>query len=263
MKRFFTVLAIMAVMFFFVIPIPPHAQAAGLKRAIVMLSVDDGLPSVYKVVYPLAVKKYGIPFTAFIPPSYINDGKHITLAQTKEMYFNGVEIGNHADHQDFTGKTVVQISKYISDAQAKLKQYGFVVTSFAYPFGIATDAAVQALKSIKELICGRGAWDENDQFNYVANFDPWWIESLSFRAFTKTSNFVQMKQYIDEAVLNKVALSIVLHDIVSGTPGAYQLNSIEFEKTLAYLFNLRAAGKIDIETISMGVRQLQYYKKLP
>jgi peptidoglycan/xylan/chitin deacetylase (PgdA/CDA1 family) len=262
MKKILSMGVIMMLLLMFTV-FTDFTGAAELNKAMVMISADDGYPSVYTNVYPILIQKYGLPFTAYIPANYIGDGDHVNLPQVREMNWNGVEIGNHANHSDFTGMSYSKTLAEIKNAQAKLKKYGLTnVTSFAYPFGVKTNNVVRALKAIG-LTSGRGAWDENDQFNYPNTFDQWWIETLSFRSFTKTSNFVQLKPYIDDAVANKAALSIALHDVFPGAAGDYQLDSAELEKTAAYLNELRAAGLVNVVTVTMGANKLLYYKNLP
>jgi len=242
------------------------AIAGQLDRAVVMISVDDGLASVYSQVYPILIKKYGLPFMACIPTGYIDmDSDHVTSDQVVEMGLNGVGMCNHGDmHLDPIGNKYSLIAKDLKTSQTKWKKLGFPsVSVFAYPFGTKNDDVVKAAKAAK-LTIGRGSYDDMDQFNYPNTFDQWWIESLSYRTGTKinpskTSNADQMKKYIDGAVENKAALSIVLHGVYPGADGEYELDSGELDETAAYLSALRAAGIIDVELIDMGVKNLQLH----
>ncbi len=239
------------------------AKAAEMDKGIVMISADDGYSSLYAYVYPI-MKKYNLPFTAYIVTSYVGTAGYVSWPQIWEMYWNETEIGNHSDkHLDYTGRTYTTIYNDINNAKTKFISQGLVnVTSFAYPFGVKTSNVVKALKAIG-LTSGRGAWDENDAFNFPVTFDQWWIESLSFRNFTKASTFLQMKPYIDETVSGKSVLSIVLHGASPGASGDYELPSEELEKTVAYLADLREKGLLEVETVTRAVTKLLHYKNLP
>ena len=240
-----------------------QVQSAQMDKSVVMISSDDGDWTLYAHVYPI-LRKYGLPFTAYVITSRVGTAGYTTWPQIWEMHWNGEEIGNHSDkHLDYTGKNYTTIYNDINNAKIKFVNQGLInVTSFAYPFGVKNSNAVKALKALG-LTSGRGAWDENDQFNYPATFDQWWIESLSFRNFTKTGSFTQLKPYIDEAVATNAGLSIVLHLVYPGAVGAYELDSAELEKTAAYLSQLEAAGLIEVVTVTRGVTKLLHYKILP
>ncbi len=255
MKKFLALLALAVCSIFFL----GHVNAAGLDKAIVAVSVDDGDSTLYSNIYPIMAAN-GLPFTAYIVPNYVGTAGHVNWDQTFEMNWNGVEIGNHADHSDFTSMTAAKILNKINAAKNAFLVKGFIrVTSFAYPFGVTSTKVTKSLAKAG-YTHARGAWDENDKFNIPSTFNPWWIESVSFRNPRK---FEDVKIFIDEAIAEKKMLGLVLHVVSPGASGTYELPSEELEKTAAYLKQLQDSGLLDVATVTQAVSKLMYYKNLP
>lgn len=232
-------------------------------RAVIMISVDDGYVSLYDEVYRILLLERGLSFTSYIVTSYVGTAGYVTWQQIWEMYWNGVEIGNHSDrHLDYTGRSYTSIYNDINNAKSKFVKQGLVdTTAFAYPFGYSNSNVVKAVKAVG-LTSGRGSYDYEDQFNYPSTFNQWWIESLSYRNNTKTGSFNQIKPYIDEAIAGRFALSIVLHKVYPGATGDYELPSVELQKTGDYLLQRQNEGLIEVKKVTNGVTKLLHYKDL-
>ena len=68
------------------------------SKARVVLSFDDGHASVYSAAYPIA-KAAGMRGTLYLNGTFIGAPDNLTLAQVKELYAAGWDVGNHTfDH---------------------------------------------------------------------------------------------------------------------------------------------------------------------
>ena len=116
-----------------------------LPKKSVMITVDDGYRSVYKVAYPI-LKKYGFTATFFIYTNFVGVSKMaVTWNQLKEMKADGFSIGSHTIyHSDLTmpkdGETeadwMARIKKELHGSKKiidkKLRQETYLL---AYPYG--------------------------------------------------------------------------------------------------------------------------------
>jgi len=123
---------------------------AGRKDSIpdnaVVITVDDGWRSTYTEVFP-EMKRLGLPFTAFIYPSFIGGGGHaMNWGQVKEMAEAGVDIQSHSYSHPFL--TQRRHRRFDNDAYDRWLQTELVtskklieehigkpVRAIAYPYG--------------------------------------------------------------------------------------------------------------------------------
>ena len=117
----------------------------GLPKKSVMITMDDGYRSVYKIAYPI-LKKYGFTATLSIYTNFVGvSNMAITWDQLREMKADGFAIGSHSiSHSDLTlrkdGETetdwMARISKELSGSKRlidkKLRQNTYIL---AYPYG--------------------------------------------------------------------------------------------------------------------------------
>jgi peptidoglycan/xylan/chitin deacetylase (PgdA/CDA1 family) len=125
----------------------------GLPQKSILITMDDGYRSVYKIAYPI-LKKYGFTATLFIYTNFVGVSKMaITWDQLKEMKVDGFTIGSHSiSHSDLTlqmdGETDTDViarikqelfgSKNIID-----KKLGQNTNILAYPYGKYNQRCVQ------------------------------------------------------------------------------------------------------------------------
>jgi len=117
----------------------------GLPKKSVLITMDDGYRSVYKIAYPI-LKKYGFTATVFIYTSFVGvSNMAITWKQLRKLKAEGFTIGSHTlSHADLTKKKdgetendfLARVTKELVESKKiidrKLKQDTF---SFAYPYG--------------------------------------------------------------------------------------------------------------------------------
>ena len=138
-----------------------------LPKKSVLITMDDGYRSVYKIAYPI-LKKYGFTATLFIYTNFVGVSKMaITWDQLKEMKAAGFSVGSHTIyHSDLTmlkdGETeadrMARINKELHGSKKiidkKLRQDTYLL---AYPYGkydklsikIAKDAGYKIAMSVQ------------------------------------------------------------------------------------------------------------------
>lgn len=116
-----------------------------LPRNAVVLTIDDGWRSTYTEFFAVT-RRYGFPFTAFIYPKFIGQGRFaLTWDQVREMSDAGVEIESHAFSHPFLARSRARFSsshyaqwlasELIDSKRAIEEQTGRPVRYLAYPYG--------------------------------------------------------------------------------------------------------------------------------
>jgi len=128
----------------------------GLPKKSVLITMDDGYRSVYKIAYPI-LKEFGYTATLFVYTSFVGVSKMaITWDQLKEMKADGFMIGSHTIfHSDLTrpkeGESEPEFMARIKDELSgskkildqNLQQNTFIL---AYPFGYYDQRSIQMAK---------------------------------------------------------------------------------------------------------------------
>ena len=124
------------------------------KRAVV-LTIDDGHRSAYRIAYPL-LKEFGFPATLFIYSDYINNGG-LRWRELKEMTESGlITVQSHSKtHDNLTLRRRGESeSRYRRRLRAEVneptallrRRLGRKVEFYAYPYGDATPRVIQELR---------------------------------------------------------------------------------------------------------------------
>jgi peptidoglycan/xylan/chitin deacetylase (PgdA/CDA1 family) len=120
------------------------------KNTVVSLTFDDGDADNYSVRSILV--ENNLHATFYIVSGFTNSNGYMTEGQLSDLYNDGNEIGGHSlSHNNLTEVRGEEIKREICKDRSNLIEYGFDVTSFAYPFGHYDDEAKQAV-----MDCGYG-----------------------------------------------------------------------------------------------------------
>ena len=138
---------------------PFLAGKQALPQRSVVITIDDGYESVHRFAWPL-LKKYGFPATLFVYPDFIDSRDGLNWAQLQQLSESGViDIQSHSkSHRNLIerrpGETDATYRQAI-DTEARqpravmerrLAAVGVKVRHFAYPFGDANEAVLDALQ---------------------------------------------------------------------------------------------------------------------
>ncbi|MDP1714654.1 MAG: polysaccharide deacetylase family protein [Anaerolineales bacterium] len=114
------------------------------KNTVVSLTFDDGAADNYDVRSILA--QNDLHATFYVVSGFTGMDGYMTEEQLRGLYEDGNEIGGHSlDHVNLTEISGDDLKKEICQDYANLMDYGFRVTSFAYPFGHYDEEAKQAV----------------------------------------------------------------------------------------------------------------------
>ena len=128
MRRLFLVITTCAAL---ALAVPGSAHAAS---TIVSLTFDDGWDTQQVAATDLAAR--GMIGTFYVNSGTIEQTGHLTWSQLDTFNAAGNEIGGHTvDHPDLTTLDPTQAQSEICQDRVNIMVHGFVVNSFAYPFG--------------------------------------------------------------------------------------------------------------------------------
>ncbi len=128
-----------------------------LKRGVpladrtVALTIDDAFASVYREAWP-RLRRAGLPFTLFVATDAVDGGgrESMTWDQVRELAKAGVTIGAHsASHAHLPEAGPAAVGRELAASNARFeKELGFVPRIFAYPYGEASLAVINAVKAV-------------------------------------------------------------------------------------------------------------------
>jgi peptidoglycan/xylan/chitin deacetylase (PgdA/CDA1 family) len=133
-----------------------------LPEKSVILTFDDGNENIYLNAYPL-MKKNGFTGVIYVIANRINADGFLTEDQIKELLSAGWEIGSHGmKHIDLVLHPDA-LRDEIGSSKKKIEGLlGIRITSFAYPFGMASKITMDWVKQIGYL-AGMGLGISNQQ----------------------------------------------------------------------------------------------------
>ncbi len=126
-----------------------------LPQRSVVITIDDGYESVYRHAYPL-LRKHGFPATVFVYTDFIGAGDALTWPQLQELSASGlVDIQAHSKtHRNLIERSAGETDdRYLQGLEAEARvprellerRLQGSVRHYAYPFGDANDAVLDAL----------------------------------------------------------------------------------------------------------------------
>ena len=127
-----------------------------LPKKSVMITMDDGFRSVYKIAYPI-LKKYGFTATLFVYTDYVGiSDSAVTWEQLRDLKAHGFSIGSHTiSHSDLTMKMEsetdqnfsARIKKELNGSKEIIdRELGQDTYVLAYPFGNYDQRAIECTR---------------------------------------------------------------------------------------------------------------------
>ena len=186
---------------------------------------DDGDVSNITTAVPI-LNHYGVHATFFLVANQLS---YINL--WKSAFRNGHELGNHTfSHKLLLDLSCDELYHEIIDSHHKLSHtFETPVYSFAYPYTLATQEAINVVK--QKHICAR----TGKLNNYIIkpNSLPDWYQLESAIAFSNTP-FSQYKQWIDNAISKNSWLTLQFHALEGSESGYQPIPIALFVKLLEY-----------------------------
>ena len=117
------------------------------SRRSVVVTFDDGYDNNFSEAYPV-LKKYAIPATIFISPSFVGKEGFMSWPQILAMQEGGIAFGSHGMTQAYLPDcTPRELSYEINDSKRVLqKNLKTEVKQFAYPVGGFSDKIKNAMR---------------------------------------------------------------------------------------------------------------------
>lgn len=124
---------------------------ATLKDGSVLVTMDDGDPSVLRVALPI-LEKHAIPSVLYALAGTPEGYEVLTPSELREVAGGGVAIGSHTVNHRSMGTLPPAAARIeAADSKARLEDIvGSPVTSFAYPFGTRRDVSPAAARILSE-----------------------------------------------------------------------------------------------------------------
>ncbi len=122
-----------------------------LKDGSVLVTMDDGDPSVLRVALPI-LQKHRVPSVLYALGGAPEGYDVLTPAELREVASGGVTIGSHTvNHRSMGTLPRDEAMAEAFDSKARLEDVvGAPVTSFAYPFGTRRDVSADAARILVE-----------------------------------------------------------------------------------------------------------------
>lgn len=115
------------------------------------ITFDDGLEDVYKIAYPLLLKR-NIPFVIFLNPNTIGQAGYLNKEQISKMLDSKLcTIGSHGlDHIDLTKINNEEVIYQLKKSKDILEtEFNTKINYYAYPHGAYSKKIIKILKKEK------------------------------------------------------------------------------------------------------------------
>lgn len=212
-----------------------------------IISFDDGASSLYSEAYNYMATK-GLKGTAFVPmtPTRIGQSGFCTLAQLKEMYNAGWDIGGHSySHVDYTTLTIPEAeSEMITEIKA-LIDAGFIRSAYhqAWPFSAYNSNLIASANKVGMKSSRTG--ESLLQSNVVSDY-----QSLCRYEILTSLTLTDYQTVIDNAISRGKLVYFNLHKVVTPTSQNTDITVADFQALIDYIKTKVDADLIDVVTTS-------------
>jgi len=187
--------------------------------------------------------------TVFVIPSYVGSCGYLTLSQLQMFYEAGWDVSNHGyNHLNLSRLSPTDLEYEVNTAHNWLVTNGFVRSAnlFAYQYGSYNDNVISVVREQHSL--GR-TLVYNTYQPQISNFDYDSQYKLKTFLITNTTSVQDIKDRIDEAILQNGLVILTFHQIVNeDTCYDTQCLTCQFKEVSDYLKSREA----DIDVISLS-----------
>jgi len=230
---------------------PLTAQAQLVQPApswggMVTFTFDDANKNIYENALPF-FKKYQVVGTISPIVRAIENQEDwiVTWPQLKAFAKAGWEIGSHTmTHPHLPALTDAELDYELGQSKKILANHGIDAKTLVFPY---TEADARVLnyttRYYENSRMGVGELNGIDCDRYA----------ILCKELSNTTQPEEVIGWIDEAVQSKLWLVLMIHEVVPGTPSAFQYNVADLEKVVAYV----AANRIPTPTINQALKLRQ------
>ena len=213
-------------------------------QALVTLSYDDGYRNWYDKALPLH-SKYNMPGTFNIigDKLFLDEEVYMIPSQVWVAHDLGLEIASHTQSHPFlTEKSVDEIHYEFAESIDTIESIlgEGVVSTVAIPYSDYNEEIREIAMQYFDGIRGFGRVT-----NSPNNYDPYWLKSY---AITNTTEFSDVKKWIDKAVAEKSWVIIMLHGITEYRLEEYETTPEILEQIMKYINGLGKDSILPVNT---------------
>lgn len=223
-------------------------------QALVTLSYDDGYTNWYNNVVPLH-SAHNMPGTFNIIGSkvYLGNPNYMKSSQIWVAHDLGIEIASHTQTHPFLTKlSAEEVRNEFRDSQLLLNDLVGNVPILAVPYSFYNED----IKEIaKEYYSGVRVY--SNETNTPSNYDPHWLKAF---AVVNTTEFEDIKSWIDVAVAEKSWVIIMLHGITPERTEEYETTPEILEQVMKYINELGKDNILPVNT-SEGLQLTNSWSK--
>ncbi|MDY7542487.1 MULTISPECIES: polysaccharide deacetylase family protein [unclassified Cryobacterium] len=137
--------------------------ASAAVPAVITLTFDDA--NADQLTAASILKANGLHGTFYTPSGYVNQPGYLTVAQMQGLVADGNEIGGHTvTHPDLATLPTDEATRQVCNDRVNLTNWGFRVTSFAYPFASLLTPATETIVKNCGYNSARGLGDIQTRF---------------------------------------------------------------------------------------------------
>ena len=216
---------------------------------------DDGNPSFFNKVYPMALEEQ-VPIVSAVITSRIDTEphRHMTLEQLKEIERNGMEVVSHSHNHLYTAELEPEEQEFeLKKSREILLEHGFKGAEiFVYPFG---STSVEMREKLVSKYYRAAIWTSGPtlQNNYSPIPDIYMLTRIPFNQQDGTHNLQDSKDKIDEAKAKNGLMISMVHS---------HYNGFDVEKLRELIQYAKAQG-VKIKTASEAINMFSNYIDIP
>jgi peptidoglycan/xylan/chitin deacetylase (PgdA/CDA1 family) len=225
----------------------PSPQAAPKGEGIVTVSLTFDDTNANQWDASRVMERFDMLGTFYVNSPRIGQSNRLTEDQLHAMEAHGHEIGGHTlSHPDLTTKSGDELRREVCDDAQALRDLGFDISSFAYPFGRFDDEVIDVIRSCYRNARDTGSFNGGVIAESIPPENPYVIRAPSS---VNNTPVPELKAYIEAARDGGGGWVPLTFHHVTDDAVSYRITPADFEAFLRWLSDERDAGRVMIETV--------------
>jgi peptidoglycan/xylan/chitin deacetylase (PgdA/CDA1 family) len=224
-------------------PAPSERKGITYKNTVVSLTFDDGDADNYEVRATL--RENELRATFYVSSELMNTPAYMTEEQLKGLNADGNEIGGHTlTHIKLSEVSGFELKRQVCQDRINLLNYGFEVTSFAYPNGYYDDQSKQVVED-----CGyNSARIVTDGPEVIPATDRYALQAMPY--IVDDTTFSKMFRYVQQVEIEGGGWAIfVFHHVCTGCD-KFAVDLETFSRFAVWLNNQQKNNGLVIKTVN-------------